>query len=108
MLLYSFDHGQAAGRIGLTSEAPVSDLFITSENYPQKLDTSKNLGFSVYLLLGSLKKTFTVWSSPMYYGYPGDYYIKIWLQNNGPFNYSTTGPVKVTDSKNFFSSLFFI
>ena len=35
----------------------------------------------------------------MYYGYPGDYYIKIWLQNNGPFNYSTTAPVKVTDSK---------
>ena len=104
MLLYSFDHGEAAGRIGLTSEASVSDLFITPENYTQQLNSS--LGFSVYLVLGSLKKTFTVWSKPMYYGYPGDYYIKIWLQNNGPFDYSTAAPVKVTDSKCLISLLF--
>ena len=97
MLLYSLDQGVAAGRIGLTSEASVSDLLITPENYTQQLND--RLGFGVYLVLGSLKKTFTVWSKPMYYGYPGDYYIKIWLQNNGPFDYSTTAPVKVTDSK---------
>jgi len=99
MLLHSFDQGEeTAGRIGLTSEALVSDLLITQENFTQKVDSSKKLGFSVYLVLGSLKKTFTVWSKPMYYGFPGDYYIKIWLQDNGPFNYLTAAPVKVTDS----------
>ncbi len=101
MLLYSFDEGEAAGRIGLTSEALVSDLLITTENYAQKVDSNRKLGFSVYLVLGSLQKTFTVWSKPMYYGYSGNYNIKIWLQDNGPFNYSTTAPVKVTDSKFF-------
>jgi len=99
MLLYSFYQGEAAGRIGLTSEALVSDLLITQENCTQKVDSNKKLGFSVYLVLGSLQKTFTIWSKPMYYGYSGNYYIKIWLQNNGPFNYLTAAPVKVTDSK---------
>ena len=105
MLLYSLDQGVAAGRIGLTSEASVSDLFITPENYTQQLND--RLGFGVYLVLGSLKKTFTVWSKPMYYGYPGDYYIKIWLQNNGPFDYLTSTPVKVTDSKSFVQKFFY-
>ena len=59
-----------------------------------------SLGFSVYLVLGSLKKTFTIWGKPMYYGYSGNYNIKIWLQNNGPFDYlQTAAPVQVTDSK---------
>ena len=106
MLLYSFDDGGAAGRIGLTSEASVSDLLITPENNTQQLNSS--LGFSVYLMLGSLQQTFTVWSKPLYYGYPGDYNIKIWLQNNGPFDYSTTAPVKVTDSKRLRSLIFIL
>ncbi len=100
MLLYSFDLGVAAGRIGLTSGASVSDLLITPENYTQPLNDS--LGFSVYLVLGSLKKTFTIWGKPMYYGYSGNYNIKIWLQNNGPFDYlQTAAPVQVTDSNCF-------
>ncbi len=100
MLLYSFDLGAAAGRIGLTSEASVPDLLITPESYTQPLNDS--LGFSVYLVLGSLKKKFTIWGKLMYYGYPGEYCIKIWLQNNGPFDYlQTAAPVQVTDSNCF-------
>ena len=90
------------GRIGLY-QGSVSDFAITSQNITQKLNSNQNLGFGVYLELGSFRKTFTIWGAPVFYGYPGNYYIKIWLQNNGPFDYyqvsSVTSPVVISDSK---------
>lgn len=99
--MYSFDQ-ITGGIIGVT-QGVVSDFLINSQNFTQKLSSSQNLGFAVYLELEDIVKTFTVWGTPIFYEYSGNYYIQIWLQKNGPFDYykvsSISEPVVVTDSK---------
>ena len=102
MLLYYFQTG--GGEIALT-EGPYSDMQLSPQNVVQKLGVNQNIGFLVYVELSPIDKSFTKWSLPIFYEYPGSYYIKIWLQYNRPFDYnvksSATLPVVVTDSNVF-------
>ena len=101
MLMYSFNQTNG-GHISLT-KGGVSDFGITSTNSTKKLNESETIGFAVNLILEAIMKNFTIWDIPVFYEYPGNYYIKIWLQNKGPFDYyrvkSITNPVVISDSK---------
>ena len=93
MLLYSFE--SVGGRIALDfSPGKYSDFNMTFNgfNLTGPLNSEKYLCFGVLVTINPVQKIFDRRISKMY-AYSGDYVIKLWLQDIGPFEAN----VKVID-----------
>ena len=109
MFLYSFN--ETGGRIAIDATYGTYSDFLLDSNgeLSGKLNATQNLRFNVLVELTQVQNAFTKWSDPIYYSYPGTYYITAMLQDNGPFDYYTLNsirlPITVTDGKILINNL---